>query len=55
MSQRAHENLSPKHAPTSEKRRHEPSGDGLSPDDSIDVKVGTGQPPQQPDPPEPPR
>lgn len=50
MSQRVHQNPAPKHTPTSERNRHEPPVNGFSPDDSVDVKAGTGQPPQQPEP-----
>jgi hypothetical protein len=49
MSQKAHQNPAPKYTPTSEKKHQEAPVTGLSPDDSIDVKVGDSQPAQRQD------
>lgn len=44
MSQNAREKSNPNPTPTSEQKKPEPPITGASPDDPIDVKVGTGKP-----------
>lgn len=45
MSQKAHQNSAPRHAPTSEQKRQEPPITGVSPDDPFPIpEDGTSKP-----------